>query len=233
MGIYVYTARATKTAATTYDRNGNASRVSVSHVKYAARSSDWDGYYLRLGEQNRHAARIQRREELAEEAVNQSSGLFVICGGEKDKPFPGAPVFRAAEGWRGVWFDCDRTPGDVVGFLHREGRGWTIKSYSPWSEGHLRASADRASHQWVLVETRQYLKDGEVFEETRPSYIPSNTKLGEAAYNLSGCKVGYFAGYWSEEAVNSGSLGSPDVFAVICSTKHEDDFEKAVAAANR
>lgn len=153
MGIYVYSLRA-KTVTM-------GQGVPVPLYSYAYKlCSMWKGDYG----YNAYQMRVANTERHAEKAMgNRTSVPFVIVGEMKDG-IEGAFVY--ADVTSPVWFDCDRFPGRLVGFVQKVGKGYQISDRTEWSKPDT-CKVGRDG-KWFPVRYRLVMVNGEATREEVP-----------------------------------------------------------------
>jgi len=147
MGIYLYTMRKERRVA---DFNGES--VTVWAYKYARKVA---GSVFR-----KTPPWEVRQDNAALDAFYQyeKNGKGLVATGFE----PGEPVYREAT--RAVWYDTDKFPGELIGFIHADGRGrLTVKEFSPWE---LVQPLNEQS-LW----RREKAVDGKLIQEHRPYRI--------------------------------------------------------------
>lgn len=148
MGIYIYSLRAK-----TVQLDVSGTKVPVHLYSYAYRySSMWRGDYgytgYKLTEANteRHAHNVMG---------DRTTIPYVIVGDFKDRGgIEGATVY--ANVTSPVWFDTDKFPGTVAGWVRKVGKGYVLADRTEW-QGNTKAHRDGV---WVPVRTRSIMIDG-------------------------------------------------------------------------
>lgn len=152
MGVYIYSLRA-KTLPLVIDTAGTI--VTAHLYSYAYRyTSMWRGDYgynsYKLTESNteRHADNVM---------AGQESIPFVIVGDLKDG-LEGHSVY--ANVTKAVWYDTDKFPGTLIGWVRKEGKRYQLTDRTEWSTGKV-----QRGDQWVPYRSRSVMVDGKATHE--------------------------------------------------------------------
>jgi hypothetical protein len=147
MGIYIYSLRSR-----TVQLAVNGAKVSAHLYSYAYRhSSMWKGDYGYNGYKLTEA----NTERNAHNVMGKGATVpYVIVGDFKDKGgIEGDTVY--ANVTAPIWYDTDRFPGTIIGWVQKVGRGYVLADRTTWSEA--RALRDGV---WVPIRTRIIMIDG-------------------------------------------------------------------------
>jgi hypothetical protein len=145
MGVYIYSLRAK-----TLPLLVSGTKVSAHLYSYAYRyTSMWRGDYgynsYKLTESNteRHAANV----------FGVGPVPFVIVGDIKDG-LDGHSVY--ADVTKPVWYDTDKFPGTLIGWVQKVGKSYQLADRTEWSKGTKELRGDA----WVPIRTRSIMIDG-------------------------------------------------------------------------
>jgi hypothetical protein len=130
MGVYVYTVRA-RSIKIAYD----GQVFDANLMMFASRMMhDGFGCFSSDDERKRYQLYLNRLDRAEATAKNLRSGYVVLAHDDADgKPiYNGASVYRGMD--RGVWYDTDAIAGELVGYLVKRGRHWTVVSTHDWIE---------------------------------------------------------------------------------------------------
>ena len=166
MGNYLYTMR--KATRVIHMPEGGLSeivgRIVCNTYEFAYRSSI-EYRILFDAEKRRRDFIVGNAHRTGSEAFEADGSGFVVCGTEHG--MSGCSVY--ADVTSGLWYDCDRFPGRLVGWLHKEGRKWVVRPYGHWHEcqiGTTKEFAERKVHQ--MYERRDALShEGEYMAQVR------------------------------------------------------------------
>lgn len=153
MGVYIYSLRA-KTVALTMPSGEN---VRANLYSYAYRmTSYWKGdrgynsYNLTVENTKRHA----------DNAFAQPRSGVVIVGdlGDGRKDLEGHSIYTDVTASQ--WWDTDRFPGTLIGWVALDGKRYKVSDRTPWSEGKtLRGET------WLPYRSRSVMVDGKATRE--------------------------------------------------------------------
>jgi hypothetical protein len=131
MGVYLYTMRKAKRVI--HMPEGGLSevtgRVEANTYEFAYRSSI-ESRILWGKELQRRDFIVNNAHRTGSEAFEAGESGFVVCGTEHG--MSGSEVYTDVT--TGIWYDCDRFPGRLLGWLHKSGRKWVVRPYTEWSE---------------------------------------------------------------------------------------------------
>lgn len=150
MGVYVYSLRA-KTVALTMP-SGEKVRANLYSYSYKL-SSYWKGdrgynsYNLTCENTVRHG----------DAAFNAPRSGVVIVGDAKDD-LDGHSVYTDVT--TGVWYDTDRFPGTIVGWVEKVGKSLRVADRTKWSSGQVHDAGT-----WKPYRSRQVMVDGKATTE--------------------------------------------------------------------
>jgi hypothetical protein len=154
MGIYIYSLRAKTVQLTVGGAN-----VTAHTYKYAYKSSSiWRGDYGYNGYKLTEA----NTERNAHMAMGTRTVVpYVIIDNDiKGDKLDGATVY--ANVTSPLWWDCDKFPGDVAGWIKRVGRSYVLTDRTEWSTG----TQSYGDGVWVNVRTRGIMIDGKCEYQT-------------------------------------------------------------------
>jgi hypothetical protein len=146
MGIYIYSLRA-KTVSITVPGAGKvkANLYSYSYKHYSMWKGDY-GY-------NSYQLTAENAKRNAENAFAAPRSGFVVMG-DLSRGLEGDAVYRdvtAAQYW-----DTDKFPGTLIGWLRKVGKGYTVADRTEWSKGTKALRGET----WVPIRTRMIMIDG-------------------------------------------------------------------------
>jgi len=146
MGIYIYTMRA-KTIPLVMP---SGEKVAANLYSYAYRySSMWRGDYGYKG----YTFTAENAARNAERTFSSPRSGVIIMGDVKGG-LEGSGVYTDVTA--GLWYDTDKFPGTLVGWVRKAGRGYVVADRTEWSKG-TKAHRDGV---WVPVRTRSVMVDG-------------------------------------------------------------------------
>ena len=150
MGVYCYSIRAKTIAVTLPD----GSKVRANLYSYAYKlSSVWRGDYG----YNSYRLTVNNTERNADQVfAKPRSGVIVV--GDPERDLEGDAVYTDVTASQ--WWDTDRFPGALLGWLERDGKGWRVADRTKWSEGKtLRGEV------WLPFKSRSVMVDGKATRE--------------------------------------------------------------------
>lgn len=149
MGIYIYSLRAR-----TVQLSIGGSKVTAHTYKYAYKQySMWKGDYG----YNSYKLTETNTERNAHSAMgNRTVVPYIIIDNDIPslKGLDGATVY--ANVTAPLWWDCEKFPGDIVGWVKRVGRSFVLTDRTEWSTG----SQCERNGEWRNVRTRSIMIDG-------------------------------------------------------------------------
>jgi len=155
MGVYVNTMRA-KTRQ--IDLQGK--KVKANIFLYLCRLSSLDTPILATSREERRARLYQNHVDKAGD-LTPASGVAILAYKDGTIHYDGAEVITNLKS--NVWYDCDRLPGDLAGWIHVEGKKLVVKTHTKWSPYGKR-------------QRRLVLKDGKAVEEFRECPLTTHAK---------------------------------------------------------
>lgn len=146
MGIYIYSLRA-KTVTITVPAVGKvkANLYSYSYKHYSMWKGDY-GY-------NSYQLTAENAKRNAENAFAAPRSDYVILG-DLSRGLEGDAVYRDVTAAQ--WWDTDKFPGTLIGWLRKAGKGWIVADRTEWSTG----TKTLRDGVWVPIRTRSILIDG-------------------------------------------------------------------------
>jgi hypothetical protein len=154
MGVYIYSIRAK-----TVQLAVSGTKVSAHLYSYAYRlTSMWRGDYgysgYKLTESNTERNALSAFYGNSTIAVRKTVP-YVIVGDLKERGgLEGSSVY--ADVTAPIWYDTDKFPGTLVGWVRKVGRGYQLADRTEWSEG----TKSHRDGVWVPVRTRSIMIDG-------------------------------------------------------------------------
>jgi len=146
MGIYIYSLRA-KTVAITVP-SGEKVRANLYSYSYKHYSM-WKGDYG----YNSYQLTAENAKRNAENAFAAPRSGFIILG-DPSRGLEGDAVY--ADVTAAQWWDTDKFPGTLIGWLRKAGKGWTVADRTEWSKGTKALRGET----WVPIRTRSVMIDG-------------------------------------------------------------------------
>lgn len=148
MGVYIYSLRA-KTVSLIV----SGTKVSAHLYSYAYRySSMWRGDYG----YNSYKLTESNTERNAANVLGPCPSVpYVIVGDLKERGgLDGSTVY--ADVTKPVWYDTDKFPGTLVGWVRKVGKSYQLSDRTQWSEGTKALRGD----EWIPIRTRSIMIDG-------------------------------------------------------------------------
>lgn len=150
MGVYCYSIRAKTVAITLPD----GSKVKANLYSYAYKlSSYWKGdrgY-------NSYQFMVNNTERNADQVFAKPRSGYVIVG-DPERDLADDAVYTDVTASQ--WFDTERFPGRLVGWLVRDGRGWKVTDRTTWSQGKTLRDG-----LWLPYKSRSVMVDGKATRE--------------------------------------------------------------------
>lgn len=153
MGVYIYSLRA-KTVSLVL---ATGEKVKANLYSYAYRqSSMWRGdrgY-------NSYNLTVENTERHANNAFAAERSGVVIVGDLKDG-LEGSSVYGNVTASQ--WWDCEKFPGEFMGWVAKIGKTYTITDRTKWTEGQTK---NDENDQWVPTRWRSVFVDGKIQHES-------------------------------------------------------------------
>jgi len=150
MGVYCYSMRSKTMAVTLPD--GRKVRANLYSYAYKL-TSYWKGE----PGYNSYQFMVNNTERNADNVFAQPrSGVIIL--GDPTRDMEDDSVYTDVTASQ--WWDTDRFPGTLIGFLKRDGRGWRVGDTTKWSTGKVCKDG-----LWLPYKSRSVMVDGKVTRE--------------------------------------------------------------------
>lgn len=153
MGVYIYTLRKR-----TLPIWVEGERIVANLFSYAYK--DWWGFAFGEEERRRNFIRDNAARRAQEAWDSERSGYVVM--GDPEYGWEDCAVYRDLQ--KPLWYDTDKLPATIVGYLHKIGRKWVVTPESSWQPFKRMVDGE-----WVPHERRFVIRDGQAHEELKPA----------------------------------------------------------------
>lgn len=150
MGVYIYSLRA-KTVALTMP---SGSVVRANLYSYAYRMTS---YWRGDRGYNSYNLTVENTKRNADNAFAQPRSGVVIVG-EMERGLEGLCVYN--EVTASQWWDTDKFPGTLIGWVEKVGKRYKVSDRTGWSEGKT-----MRGETWVPYRSRCVMVDGKATRE--------------------------------------------------------------------